>query len=619
MDKEKLFGAFPPVSTEEWKEKIIKDLKGADYNKKLVWKAREGFDVQPFYRSEDLNSFPHMNISPGSFPFVRGNEIKQNNWLVRQNIKVSNINEANAKALEIRLRGVDSLGFYFDENFKPSVESIESLCENIRADIMEMNFSTNYPLEIIETIDFLAKKHNRDLEKVKGCVEYDPIGDFSIAGKFHNSEDEDLALLLKLHSASAHLPKFQYLNINATIFNNSGASIVSELAFSMAMAAEYLTFLTDNNLGIDEVAPRIRFHFSVGSDYFMEIAKFRAAKYLWAKIVNAYGLNDASNAKMHIHCSNSLWNKTIYDPYVNMLRTTTETMSAILGGVNSMSVTPFNSAYETETEFSERIARNQQLVLKGESYLDKVADVGAGSYYIESLTDKLIHNAWKLFLKIDDEGGYIKAFRKGIVQNIIKEEFTQKDKDIATRKKSVLGINQYPNTTEYINSEFEFPDEKIKADHTEVEPLVIYRGAEQLEELRYKTDKFAMENKRPVVWMFTYGNLAMRKARSQFAGNFFGCAGFEIVDNPGFTTVEEGVSDAKDFNPDIVVICSSDDEYANIVEPIYNALKQDTIVVVAGYPKKLIERFSEIGLTNLVHVKSNLLEELQKYQGLLIK
>ena len=619
MDKEKLFGVFPHVSTEMWKEKIIKDLKGADYDKKLIWKTREGFDVQPFYRSEDITDFPHMNTYPGSFPYVRGNKIKHNNWFVRQDINVDNIEKANKKALKIRLKGVDSLGFYFDDNFKPNVSNVESLCENIRADIMEMNFKSNYPLEIIEAIDLLAKKHNRDLEEVKGCVEYDPIGDFSLTGKFQISEEQNLALLMKLHSASIHLPKFQYLNINADIFNNSGASIVSELAFSMAMAADYLTYLTNNGIEVDEVAPHIRFHFSVGSDYFMEIAKFRAAKYLWAKLVNAYGLNDASNARMYIHCSNSSWNKTIYDPYVNMLRTTTETMSAVLGGVNSMSVTPFNLAYENETEFSERIARNQQLVIKGESYFDKVADVGAGSYYIESLTDKLIQNAWELFLKIDDEGGYIKAFRKGIIQNIVKKEAKKLNNDIATRKKSILGVNQYPNTTEYFNSKFEFARKKTKDNNTEVEPLVIYRGAEQLEQLRYNTDKFALKNKRPVVWMFTYGNMAMRKARSQFVSNFFGCAGFEIVDNPGFKTVEEGVAAAKNSNPEIVIICSSDDEYSEIVEPIYNALNKDAIVVVAGYPKNLINRFNEIGITNFVHVKSNLLEELKRYQELIIE
>ncbi len=617
MDKENLFEIFPPISTDEWKDKINKDLKGADYNKKLVWQTGEGFDAQPFYRANDLSNYAHMNSFPGNFPYVRGNQIKQNNWLVRQDISVDDISEANKKALNIKLKGVDSLGFTFVNSYKPGINDIESLCENIRIDLMELNFMSDYPLEIVESIDILAKKYNRDLEKVTGSVDYDPIGDFSLNGKFHNSQDEDLALLAKLHAASSHLPKFQYLTINASIFNNSGAGIVNELAFSMAMAAEYLTYLTNSGLDIDDIAPKIRFSFSVGSNYFMEIAKFRAAKYLWSKIVNAYGLNNASNATMYIHCSNSRWNKTTYDPYVNMLRTTTESMSAILGGINSLSVLPFNSVYETETEFSERIARNQQLVLKGEAYLDKVADIAAGSYYIESLTDSLIHNAWEQFVKIDEAGGYIGAFKKGIIQKIISEEATKKNNEIATRKKSILGVNQYPNTNEQLNSNFKFPEKKVL--NTEVTPLFTYRGAQQIEELRLNMDHVSAINQRPVVWMFTYGNLTMRKARSQFAANFFGCAGFEIIDNPGFSTVDEGIASAKEAKPNIVVICSSDKEYADITEPIFNALKQDTIVVLAGYPKDLIEKLNNIGLTNIVHVKSNLLEELTRYQKLVIE
>ena len=617
MDKEKLFEIFPPISTDDWNEKIVKDLKGADYNKKLVWKTNEGFDVQPYYRAEDLAKYPHINSFPGSFPYIRGNQIKQNNWLVRQDIKVDNIKEANAKAINIKLRGVDSLGFIFADNYKPSADDIESLCKNIRIDLMETNFSSTYPLEIVEAIDTLAKKYNRNLSEVAGSVNYDPIGDFSVNGSFHKSQKEDFELITKLHTASAHIPKFQYITVNASIFNESGASIVNELAFAMAMAAEYLTYLTNSGLDIDDVAPKIRFNFSVGSNYFMEIAKFRAAKYLWSKIVNAYGLNDAANAKMYIHCANSQWNKTIYDPYVNMLRTTTESMSAILGGINSLSVLPFNSVYETETEFSERIARNQQLVLKGESYLDKVADIGAGSYYIESLTDKLIKNAWQQFLEIDEEGGYIEAFKKDTIQKIITKEASKKNTDIATRRKSILGINQYPNINEQLGADFKFPNRKIT--NSDFEPLVTYRGAEQLEKLRFATDSFSSTNKRPTVWMFTYGNLAMRKARSQFAANFFGCAGFEIIDNLGFDTVEEGITAAKDANPNIVVICSSDNEYVDIVEPIFNAISKETILVLAGYPKDLIDKLNQLGLTNLVHVKSNLLEELTRYQKLVIE
>ncbi len=614
MNNEKLFEAFPPISDQEWKEKIIKDLKGADFDKKLVWKTGEGFNVMPYYRQDDIKDLPHMEILPGNFPYVRGNEIKENTWLVRQDIKVKDIEAANKKALDIRLRGVDSIGFILDDSIEPSVENIEALTLNIRADLMELNFDTCSPLKAIKTIDALAKKYSRDLEKVKGSIEYDPIGCYSTKGKFEDGEEKSMSVLKDMHASTTHLPKFHYLTIDATIFNNSGSSIVNELAFGLAMGAQYLTYLTDNGIDIDEATPHIRFRFAVGSDYFMEIAKFRAARYLWAKIVNAYGISNAENAKMHIHCTNSRWNKTVYDPYVNMLRTTTESMSAIIGGIDSLTVLPFNSIFEDESEFSERIARNQQLVLKGESYLDKVVDISAGSYYIENLTDKLIHAAWEQFLKVDEQGGYLAAFRSGMIRETIEAEAALKNKEIATRRRSILGTNQFPNTIERIVNGISVSDTDTG---TDVEPLKLYRGAEELEQLRFNTDKYSETNKRPQAWMFTYGNLAMRKARSQFAGNFFGCAGYEIVDNPGFASIEDGIASAKELNPEIVVICSSDDEYKDNALKIYKELGENAIIVLAGFPMDLVDELKEAGLTNFIHMRSNVLEELTRYNELL--
>ncbi len=614
MNNEKLFEAFPPISDQEWKEKIIKDLKGADFDKKLVWKTGEGFNVMPYYRQDDIKDLPHMEILPGNFPYVRGNEIKENTWLVRQDIKVKDIEAANKKALDIRLRGVDSIGFILDDSIEPSVENIEALTLNIRADLMELNFDTCSPLKAIKTIDALAKKYSRDLEKVKGSIEYDPIGCYSTKGKFEDGEEKSMSVLKDMHASTTHLPKFHYLTIDATIFNNSGSSIVNELAFGLAMGAQYLTYLTDNGIDIDEATPHIRFRFAVGSDYFMEIAKFRAARYLWAKIVNAYGISNAENAKMHIHCTNSRWNKTVYDPYVNMLRTTTESMSAIIGGIDSLTVLPFNSIFEDESEFSERIARNQQLVLKGESYLDKVVDISAGSYYIENLTDKLIHAAWEQFLKVDEQGGYLAAFRSGMIRETIEAEAALKNKEIATRRRSILGTNQFPNTIERIVNGISVSDTDTG---TDVEPLKLYRGAEELEQLRFNTDKYSETNNRPQAWMFTYGNLAMRKARSQFAGNFFGCAGYEIVDNPGFASIEDGIASAKELNPEIVVICSSDDEYKDNALKIYKELGENAIIVLAGFPMDLVDELKEAGLTNFIHMRSNVLEELTRYNELL--
>jgi methylmalonyl-CoA mutase len=344
----------------------------------------------------------------------------------------------------------------------------------------------------------------------------------------------------------------------------------------------------------------------------MEIAKFRAARYLWSKIVNAYGLSDSDNATMFIHCTNTQFNKTVYDPYVNMLRSTTETMSAVLGGIDSMTVLPFNAIFEESTNFSERIARNQQLILKGESYFDKVVDPAAGSYYIENLTNNIIHETWKLFLEVQEKGTYLEAFKQGYILRKIKEEASAKDLEIAQRKRSILGTNQYPNNIEVLLN----IDEDIFKETNDTGILKPYRGALEFEKIRYKTDKYAVKNTRPRAWMYTFGNLAMLKARSQFAGNFFGCAGFEIIDNNVFTSLADGINTAKKIKPEIIVICSSDEEYAEIALPIFEALKNESIIVLAGYPVDLAEKLKTAGMANFIHLKSNVIEELKKYQAL---
>ncbi len=614
-----LFSEFPPVSTEQWKEKIIKDLKGKPYEK-LIRKTPEGFEIKPFYREEDLKNIPFINSLPGEFPFIRGKKTKKNSWLIRQDIRVDDVYKANAKALDIRMRGVDSLGFVFKETINPDENELENLLENIRSDIMELNFTGGDELIIVSAFDALAKKYNRNLEKVRGSVNYDPLGFYSLHGRFQNSEEEDFSKLIKLYKAGTHLPAFQLITVNAQVFHNSGGGIVSELAYALAIGAGYLTYLTDNGLAVDEAAPKIRFHFAVGSEYFMEIAKFRAFRFLWARVVNAYGLNKADNAVAHIHATNSFWNKTVYDPYVNMLRTTTESMSALIAGIDSFTVLPFDATYNIPDNFSERFARNQQLILKEESYFDNVVDPAAGSYYIENLTNELIRHAWQLFLETDKQGGYLESFKRGIVQKRIKDEAAAKDRNIALRKHSVLGVNQYPNITErleQLNNEAVLYPDGVADEKTEAEPLVPYRGAMAFEQLRYQTDRYADNNPRPKVWMFTFGNLAMRRARSQFAGNFFGVAGYEIIDNPGFESVAGGIAAARKAKPDVVVLCASDEDYQSMAKEAFAALKDEFIVVLAGYPSELVEELKASGMENFIHAKSNVLEELKRYQHML--
>ena len=294
----------------------------------------------------------------------------------------------------------------------------------------------------------------------------------------------------------------------------------------------------------------------------MEMARIRAARQLWATIVKAYGPSSDDIARMSIHTETASWNITVYDPYVNMLRTTTESMSAVIAGVDSHVVKTFDSAYSKPGEFSERIARNQQLLLKEEAYLDKVADPAAGSYYVETLTASMAEEAWKLFFEVEEKGGYIEAVKSGFIQKKIKENAKSLDKGIALRKNSLLGTNQYPNFTEkiqqYIPAEVFNPTD-FTDKNAFVETLKPYRGAQHFEKLRKKTDDYSRDHRRPAVFMFTYGNLSMRVARAQFASNFFAVAGFELIDNLGFNSIEEGLQTSVNSKAEIVVICSSDE------------------------------------------------------------
>ncbi|MDE6001871.1 MAG: methylmalonyl-CoA mutase small subunit, partial [Prevotella sp.] len=320
--------------------------------------------------------------------------------------------------------------------------------------------------------------------------------------------------------------------------------------------------------------------------------------------------------KMVINASTSTYNQTVFDPYVNLLRSQTEAMSAALGGVHSMIVTPFDAPYEQATDFSERIARNQQLLIKEESHFDRIVDPSAGSYYIEHLTDALAQEAWKLFLKIEDEGGFLEAVKKGIVQDDINATNVKRHGDAAKRKEFILGTNQFPNFTEKSDGKRAQGSGVCgcaagKEGHTCEAPfkkLESTRLAADFENLRIHTE----EKKVPTAFMLTIGNLAMRQARAQFSCNFLACAGYKVIDNLGFKTVEEGVDAALEAKADIVVICSSDDEYAEYAIPAFKYLNGRAMFVVAGAPA-CMEDLKAAGIENFIHVKCNVLETLKEY------
>ncbi len=612
-DKTQLFSEFPPISTKEWEDKIVADLKGADYQKKLVWKTIEGFSVQPYYRAEHLENLKHLKYVPGEFPYVRGNNVKSNYWFIRQDIDATDAVKANKTALDVLMKGVDSLGFDLCCKEEFPKEDFETLLKGISIEDIELNIleaGAAHPF-----IDFLNAKvqaENIDKNNVKGSVGFDPMAHLTLNGNFCKAQDEVFETAKELIEKAKDLSKFRTIGVNGEMFNNSGATIVQELAFALAMGNQYLGLLTEKGLDIDIVAQNIKFKFGVSSNYFMEIAKFRAARMLWAKIVEAYEPKNLEVAKMNIHAATSKFNQTIYDPYVNMLRGTTESMSATIAGVDSLTVTPFNKSFENVTKFSDRIARNTQILLKEESYINKIVDPSGGSYYIENLTHSIAEHAWKLFQTIESKGGYIEAFKAGFIQDQVTESANKRNLNIATRREILLGTNQYPNALETVATDIK---EKAccscKRDDAIAEPIKEFRGAEQMETLRLKSEK---AEKTPKVFLLTVGDLTMRKARAGFASGFFACAGFEVIDNLGFKTVEEGVKAAIDQKASIVVVCSSDDEYTEVAPQVLEKVGDKIITVVAGYPKS-IEDLKSKGLKHFIHMKSNLVETLEGFQN----
>ena len=624
MAEEKLnmLAEFPAISSKAWKEKIVADLKGADFDKKLVWRTSEGFNVQPYYRQEDLKGLKTTVSAPGQFPYVRGTKT-HNEWAIRQNIcACKNARKANAKALDVLSKGVTSLGICLDAD-KLSYRYIKTLLEGINLNEVAINFNVCACVapELANILVRLVGRSGYDFKAIKGSINVDPIKNMLLKGKPLTKEQVSEKIVATVKAAKT-LVNVRVVGVNSVVLNNAGAYCAQELAYALAWGAEYMTMMTEAGLPNYLAAREIRFNMGIGGNYFMELAKFRAARLLWAKIVEAYkapvftaALKEA--AKMNVSAETSRFNMTIFDAYVNMLRTQTETMSAALAGVDEIVVTPFDATYEQPTEFAERIARNQQLLLKEESHFDKVVDPAAGSYYIENLTNAIAEEAWKQFLAIQEQGGMYEMVAAGKVQEAMAANLKTRLSDVAKRKEVILGSNQFPNFTEKAGK-------KIKTTacgcccakpENAIATLPVARAAEEFEALRLETEG---AKKQPIAFMLTIGNLAMRIARAQFSCNFFACAGYKVIDNNGFKSVAEGIKAARKAKADIIVLCSSDDEYAVYAPQAWLQLEgAKELFVVAGAPA-CTEELQKLGIENFINVRVNVLETLKKFNQQLL-
>jgi len=596
---EKLFNDFPPVETRQWEEHIQKDLKGADYEKKLVWKTSEGFSVRPYFRDEDLKNIPYLDTVPGQQPFLRGTRT-DNNWLIRQGFTVNGSLELiNQRVLNALNRGVESIGFRLDKEKDYTEKDLADLLKGVFLPAVEISFegvTCKRPQILKAFLDYI-KSEGADPSLVRARFEFNPLGQAYADGR--NLSDEEPEVLKTLIESCKEYPHINVTCVRGYDFRNNGSGIVQEMAFSMAMGAEYLHLLKEKGMDLSLAARSIHFHTGIGSHYFLEIAKFRAIRVFWNRILEELGISNPEDRKIRLHATTNFWNQTAYDMYVNLLRGTTQAMSAAVAGVDSLEVIPFDRVVKVGNDFSDRLARNIQIILKEEAHFDRVTDPAAGSYYVENLTQSILAESLKIYDQLLEKGGFSsEAGREWVAENI-RAARERSLKSLASRKEILVGVNQYPDSAAKAPEGLsEATDEKWM------------RAAAPFEKLRLQTET---ATEIPQVFLLTFGNLAMCRARAQFSANFFGVAGFRITDNNRFASVEEGIQAAVRSGAKIVVACSSDEEYADAVPQIAHALGKEIILTVAGEPACKEELIKQ-GITHFISLRSNVLETLLQYQ-----
>ena len=651
---------FPVPSFEEWKNQVIKDLKGEPFEK-LITKTYEEINLQPLYTSNDIKDLPQINNFPGFQNLLRGNSASGFNgrdWEIAQEYNQAlpeDLNEALRSDLK---RGLNSINIVLDNPTKIGIDADQSKSGEVGKDglsisgvrKMQVLFKdidlTNQPINISGGFSALpttllftayANETRTSLMNIKGSITSDPYDYLLSKGELPISLNQifnemKLATELMIKSNSA----IKTIGVSSLPYNNAGANAVQELAFTLATSVEYLDEMISRGLKVDDVAKRIKFTFGTGSFYFMEVAKLRAARMLWSTILEAYGVAE-ENRKMFIHCRTTEFNQTYFDPYVNMLRTTTEAFSAIVGGADSMHTNPFDESFNPADDFSRRIARNTQIILKEESHLDQVIDPAGGSFFVEKLTDNIANAAWKLFQTIEEKGGMLKAIQSGFVQEEISKVADAKKKDFAKRKSVLVGTNMYANPkeemmeikkrdldavykkrVEYIQKyritgedkkhesmldklqkiadtkSYDLVDDAVEAflegaslgeisrsirasadKGITVKPLTQFRLAEMFEELRIASENYKKKTgSKPKVFLATMGPLKQFKARADFSRAFFEVGGFEIIYPNGFATTDEAVSAAIESKAQAVVICSTDDTYPELVPAIVKGIKE---------------------------------------------
>lgn len=693
-----LFADFPAATDADWRQAAEEGLAGASFEKKLITRTAEGIDLQPIYSRADGEKLSLPEAWPGLAPYVRGADAlgsRATGWYICQepgsrtptefNTALKSALHLGQNAVSLPLNRATRLGL--DPASVPvaegadrglsltSVEEVEQILQGVDLAAAPLFVSAGLAaLPITALIAAWLTKQGRPIGTLNGAILSDPISEWLRCGKLPVSLEktyDDMALLTQW-VAKDKLP-LRTIGVDAGLWAEAGASAVQELAFGLATGVHYLHALHRRKLSADEMGPRFLFSYSLGSNFFMEIAKLRAARLLWARAIEAAGGGSAAQ-RLVCHGRTTRWNKTVLDQHVNLLRTTTEAFAGVVGGCAGLQVGAFDECHRTPDEFSQRLARNIQIILAEECQLGRVVDPAGGSWYIETLTRQLADKAWALFQDIERRGGMAAAIQEGYPQLLVEKTATERLAAVESRRDGVIGTNLHPNLkeklaaveaavaqlgvarpqlsanarlalTRLVSAERVALPVALQAAFAEgatldsvtaalatagdtapvVKTVVSRRRAEPFEALRRRSEAcLARTGARPKAFLATMGPRKQHAARAEFSAGFFGAGGFETIPNKGFETPEAAAEAAIKSGAPVVVVCSTDETYPALVPLLAQVLKaaaKPPLIVLAGLPAtpELQQQFKTAGVDEFIHVRANcakLLATLQDKLGL---
>ncbi|KON87120.1 methylmalonyl-CoA mutase [Sporosarcina globispora] len=593
---------FPHQTNEDWEQSAEKALKGKSIES-LSLNTYENINLKPLYSKEDQKT-GGVSQYPGAEDFRRGSNAAgylSEEWKVAQKISASSSEELADKLLAAIKKGQTALAFEPEQLKNP---------EKISLAVGELY--EKYPF----SVDAGRNQHLLiaglgTVEKVSGYIAADPLA-IAAADKLNDRSIDELYENLNetMSMAAENLPNLKTIMVNSAVYHNGGSNAVQELAFALAAGVNHLQYLLDKGKSIEKILSKMVFKFAVGSNFFMEIAKLRAARVLWGKVAEAFGA-EGDSKKMVIASETSFFTKSAYDSYVNMLRAGNEAFAAVLGGVQYLHVSPYNDPERVQSPFSERIARNTHLILREEAHLLKVSDPAGGSWYVEHLTNELIDKAWELFLEIEDRGGMADALLTGWIQDQISQVLEKKKKDVHTRKQSIIGTNIYANLDD---KPLQTEMETIQNSRCVIKHIPQVRLSESFEGLRRMSERLKEKDIRPAAGLICLGALKDHKARADFIAGFLAPGGIDAVRSGSVVNQEDAEAFMQKLNCRHYFICGSNDQYESMAAPLIKHLKEadpSAVFYLAGLPEeRKKDEYKNAGISGYIHVKSNCYETL---------